>query len=227
MRYLILFILLFITLNMFSQPRISYDSSDVEIKMPDKKAVTELKNNKHFIYNEKMENPTSWKQKLMYWLLDKFYSFFSDEGAAPYIRYVIVALFLIFIIFKIFKKRIGSIFVSSKKRIKIENELLDEDLNKMDLPQLINNAIREKNYQVAVRYLFLQTLKILINTEQINSRVNRTNNELILDLKNTKYLKEFSELVAFYEHGWYGNFNISKENFNRIQKKFDSFINNL
>ena len=223
---LILF-LLFFSQNLFSQSNFMYDSSEVEIKMPEESKIIEYQNDKNFIYEENPDTPVTIMDKIRYWFLSLFMKFFSNTGAAPYIRYVIIGLVATYIIVKLFNTNIRNVFYNPKKRIKIEHELLDKDLNKLNLEKLLNDSVNNKEFRKAVRYLFLKTLKILIATDLINKRIDKTNNEFVLELKKTKLIKEFRELVSFYEHGWYGNFDITDKQFSLIYEKYDVFLKKI
>ena len=226
-KIILILILLFFSQNLFSQSNIRYDSSEVEIKMPEENKIIKFQNDKDFIYEENPETPVSILDKIKYWLWSLLLKFFSDTGVAPYIRYTIIGIVATFFIVKLFKTNIRAVFYNPKKRIKIEHELLDEDLNKLNIDKLLDDSIKNKEFRKAVRYLFLKTLKILIATELINKRIDKTNNEFVLELKNSKYIKEFKELVSFYEYGWYGNFNISQEQFLMIREKYDLFLKKI
>jgi len=46
-------------------------------------------------------------------------------------------------------------------------------------------------------------------------------------LKETLSINAFSTLALYYEYIWYGNMQISKEDFNKVESTFNQFLNGL
>ena len=51
--------------------------------------------------------------------------------------------------------------------------------------------VERKDYKLAVRYLFLKSLKLLSEKEIIELRNNKTNHQYLSEIKNSKFQKHF------------------------------------
>ncbi len=91
----------------------------------------------------------------------------------------------------------------------------------------ITDAVTGKNYPLAIRYLYLQTLQELSAKRLINFSPNKTNYEYLKELSGKAHQNQFASLTLNYEYAWYGNFNISEDMFFRIQKEFNLYHQQL
>lgn len=225
-KLILLFLLAFILSPelIFGQTdELQYDKSVVEIKIPDDKKVNKLKQDKDFIYEEEAEEPVSFWDRLRWWFWKTFMKLFSNDGGWPYVRYTLMILFVLFVISKLLKTDLKSFFIRSKGKKMPDYQILDEDINKLNLNNLIIEAIEKKQYRLATRYLYLLSLKKLSDNELIDWKINKTNRDYINEFSNHKLSSEFIELTNIYEIIWYGNFNIDKDYFNQLKKQYQSF----
>ena len=160
------------------------------------------------------------------WLMDFFETVFSDKGAAPYIRYAIIILVIAFAISKILGGTFSGIFIKNKKSAK-ENgfEYGTENIHDIDFEKEIKNAIKEQNFRLATRFLYLKLLKVLNEIEYINWKPGKTNSSYQYELNNTDISNSFKRLSGMYEYSWYGHFEIHQAEFEILSKEFEnSFI---
>lgn len=130
-----------------------------------------------------------------------------------------------YLVFKLFLTN-SSLFVRSKRNItaNIETEL-EEDVN--DLDAMLRVAIKNGNYRMAVRYLYLQTLKRLSDKKLIEINSNKTNYEYVNEMRKHHYANEFASLTLQYEYVWYGEYTVDERLFERLQKGFNHFNKNI
>ena len=155
--------------------------------------------------------------------LEKF--FFSSVTKIFF--WVLACLFIGFIIYKLFiaegffKKQT----VSSKVKVLPDEE---EHLFALtDYGKLIIQAAADKNYPLAIRYHYLQTLQKLAAKRAIEFTPDKTNNEYIREMFGKPYKNEFASLTHSYEYAWYGKFDISEAMFTAIEKGFKQFNTQL
>lgn len=134
-----------------------------------------------------------------------------------------------FIIFVILKSLIGFDFrfwksSQSKKRNKEKLIYEDEDIHDIDLDTLLQQAIDNANFRLAIRYYYLTSLKGLSSKKIIDYHKDKTNSEYLFEIKNTDLRKQFSYLSYVYSYVWYGEFSINEQNFKTAQTKYQSFI---
>ena len=155
--------------------------------------------------------------------LEKF--FFSSVTKIFF--WVLACLFIGFIIYKLFiaegffKKQT----VSNKVKVLPAEE---EHLFALtDYGKLIIQAAADKNYPLAIRYHYLQTLQKLAAKRAIEFTPDKTNNEYSREMFGKPYKEEFDSLTHSYEYAWYGKFDISEAMFTAIEKGFKQFNTQL
>ena len=134
--------------------------------------------------------------------------------------------FIAFILYKLFLTE--SIFRKTTRRHDVSSQPPEEMvITPSAYERLINDAIIDKDFRSAIRYLYLQTLQRLSMTGLIQSSPDKTNYEYVKELSGRIHQNEFASLTLNYEYVWYGKFNIDQEIFNRLQKEFKQYHQKL
>lgn len=133
-----------------------------------------------------------------------------------------IAIFFIgFVLFKLFFT--SGLFTKGNVRPK-EEQVIEEPEQLSEFAEyndLIQEAESKNNFNLAIRYLYLQSLKRLSDRELILFAPDKTNNLYVQELYGQSYQHEFATLTLNYEYAWYGKFAIDSE---RYQKLKDEFI---
>jgi len=87
---------------------------------------------------------------------------------------------------------------------------------------LLQKAYTEKNFRIAVRILYLQTLKLLSEQNIIAFQADYTNMDYLQQLSQTMFYKDFFAITRHYEYVWYGGFAVSEPVFSTIQQDFNA-----
>lgn len=152
--------------------------------------------------------------------------FFTSEFTKIFF-WILAAIFVGFILYKllltegIFQKKI------TNSRVQIVNDT-DDDLSPLtNYQSLIARSVNNKNYRLAIRYHFLQTLQKLAAKGAIQYAADKTNYQYSTELYGNPNRDNFLALTINYEYAWYGDFNITDTMFERIQNNFLAFNNNL
>ena len=103
----------------------------------------------------------------------------------------------------------------------------DDDIHETDIDGLLQNAIKNKEYRLAIRYQYLSVLKILSNKKLIDYHKDKTNSEYLFEIENSKTRTEFSYLSYVYSYVWYGDFPIDETNYKLAENKYQSFKTSL
>jgi hypothetical protein len=119
--------------------------------------------------------------------------------------------------------------IRSKKPTNDEEEPEDstEDIFQMDFEKEIQQAIDNKQFTLAVRLMYLQTLRELSDKHLINYSGEKTNGEYLFQLAGTTYYKRFFRLTRSFDYTWYGQFQLSQDSFGTIQNDFVAFKQEL
>ncbi len=140
------------------------------------------------------------------------------------IFWILAICLFAYLVYKLFLS--NSSFIS-RNRKNVESDITtntEEDLNDPD--GLLRHAIRNGNYRLAVRYLYLQSLKKLSEKKFIEINSNKTNYEYVKELGNQKFVNEFASLTLQYEYVWYGEYPLDRNLFEQIQDGFAQFNKN-
>lgn len=154
------------------------------------------------------------------------------KGFASFMMLIFPYLLGAFIVFIILKLALGAeigFWNFNKTQKKVAEKLVyeDEDIHEVDLETLLQQAILDKNYRLAVRYSYLLTLKELSNKKLIDYHKDKTNSEYKFELEKGTIRDNFSYLSYIYTYVWYGEFPIDSNEFSRIKETYSSFKNML
>jgi len=186
-----------------------------------------LDNKKNFIVQA-----VDWLKRKLEEILYKFFTWILDQKSAKGIvrliltslPYIAIAVF-VYLLFK-FLIGLDLIFLKRKNNYPTNQVFLSDDehiINEEDIEKLIQQALIKKDYRLAIRYQYLNILKQLKNKELIQWHPDKTNREYVQELKNPMLKPQFKRLTLLYDYIWYGNYNLAKEDFQKINHDFKSF----
>lgn len=145
----------------------------------------------------------------------------------PIVQYILLgAAILIFVgalVYFLSSNKVG-FFAPTNKNIDDQPEETDLGENIFILPyqDLLNKAIKDRNYRLATRILYLQTLKLLSENGIIKFKPDSTNIHYLMQLNNTSYYNDFFKVTRHYEYVWYGKFDVTPEMYEKISQDFSS-----
>lgn len=131
-----------------------------------------------------------------------------------------IILISLFILIKLFNTGIGRLFYKNRSIEDIVVNEIQEDINSLDFDKLIEKYTSLMDYRMAVRYFYLRLLKTLNNKGMIAWRINKTNRDYMTELAGSRLTGSFDMLSSFYEYTWYGDFNLTPEQFGFIRERF-------
>ncbi len=235
-------VLIFFSLTGFSQTvkeKIENDTETIAHKKFEQEKIDHYKKSDEFIYVVEKSEP-SILEKIWNWckrVLKKILSYLFDDisPAVGFLKivfktlpYIIATLVLYFIMKFFLKVNARNIFEGKNKKtiIKITDE--EELIKDKNLPNLIKTAIIDKNYNLAIRYYYLLTIKKLSENEIILWQQEKTNEDYIREISSHKNISnDFKELTYIYDYAWYGEFIISHEKFLKAEIKFNNLITKI
>ena len=136
--------------------------------------------------------------------------------------------FILFIIIKMFLKVKLNSIVSTKSNLGTVNFYEDEHIiQNEDISALINKAISNENYRLAVRYYYLLILKSLTEKQLISWEIQKTNDDYSKEIGVPDLRTPFDKLTTLYDFVWYGNFDVELSRFSKIENDFQQFNNKL
>jgi hypothetical protein len=102
-----------------------------------------------------------------------------------------------------------------------------ENIFETDFEKEIQKAIDVANYRMAIRLMYLRTLRDLSLHNLINYTHEKTNSDYLFQLTGSPHYKSFFRLTRDFEYTWYGHFPLSQEGFAVMQNDFNNFKNQL
>ena len=141
-----------------------------------------------------------------------------------------IVMIVVFVAALVWYLAAGNIRIFRKAPIALneESELnYEEDLFTIIFESEIRKAINSNNYRLAIRLLFLRSLRQLNNNEIIVYKPTKTNADYLFQLHGSPYYKPFFKLTRIFDYVWYGKFQLDTEGFNELQKEFVQFNDQL
>lgn len=111
-------------------------------------------------------------------------------------------------------------------------EPLEENLNpatitKTELELRLEEAMQREDYRECVRIYFLFAMKELIQRRWIFWKREKTNIHYIIEMQGRPTASQFEEMVGIYDLVWYGDYDIDKTAYQRIQPTLDNYYKTL
>lgn len=242
MRYFIIYLFAFfaVCLNIQAQDTIAFippvvtsdkaenilEKGNPELRIPPKEKIEEYKKNKHFQYqeSERFKYP-DWLLDFLDWL-DRL---FGRTASKVLTRELFITIFVVLLVSLIVTIILRTQDISlrtlfGKKKIETDEvEFYSEDVNNMNFESLIAESIKNKNYRLAVRFLYLKNLKTLSDREIITWNPNKTNYSYQYEIQNDRLRSEFINTTRIFDFVWYGEFILDGQSFDSAHNMFNEF----
>jgi hypothetical protein len=210
--------------------KLSVDSTDMATRNIDKKVLGNFKKSTDFNYYVRNN-----KQTLSWW--DRFWSWFwhllngkaPEKNRAPdstLTRYIIIALAVIligYLLLKLIGSDLTNIFSRKSKEINVPYSESLENIHEISFDEEIEKALAARNYKLAVRLLYLASLKHLNDLHLIHWQIEKTNSAYLNELKDGNQRQLFGILTRQFEYIWYGNFPVDGSSYRNISALFSDF----
>lgn len=217
---------------------IIYDKTpDLEPVEFDAARIEDFKNSKEFDYLEVAEKD-NWWTRFKKWLNAKYTQFLNwlfgdyqpDSLLAFIIKFIpfILLVLLLGLIAWLFSRLnpgghmlrepdSGEVFLTEEEEL-VRNE---------NLKSLMEEAVRNGQFRLAVRYYYLNELRRLDRLKLIEYEYQKTNRDYTAEIKDENIRKIFSEITKLYEFIWYGSFQVSESDYRLAEKGFVRMEKNL
>ncbi|MAX71004.1 MAG: hypothetical protein CL868_00100 [Cytophagaceae bacterium] len=165
-------------------------------------------------------------RKFFNWLGDIF-GFdidFIDYKTLEYIIYGLLGIIVLYLLIKfLLQNPVSSVFKTEDKDIE-GFSYVEEDIKQVDFDKLIKKALKENNYRLATRYMYLKSLKVLANKKIIEWHYEKTNSDYLNEIKNSDTKNLFKRVSYIYDYVWYGEFPIDETKFIKNKEDFNALI---
>ena len=145
-----------------------------------------------------------------------------NSNIVTVLLWTVAIAFILFILYRLFLAE--GVFKRKLKSVKTEAEVAEEIItSESDFDALIRQAIQNGNYRQAVRYQYLRTLHLLAEKNMVQLAPDKTNFQYVSEIANRSYQQDFASLTLNYEYVWYGEFEIDKNIYDKIESNFSRF----
>lgn len=221
----LLFVLLPLTDTGAQEQGLRHATAPVEKVTPDSARYESFKKNPDFdYYSLKLEKPRerNWLERLyarfINWLLSSSGSNSTSRSiSASEIIFLLIGVGLVigFVTLLLIYK--PSFFFRNKNR-KTDSLEEDDNIYGRNFDKLIEEALKNEEYNDAIRWRFLQILRKMEDMEIINWNPNKTVIEYTYEIKNAKIKDPFKDLCWHFLYFRYGNFEATKERYLDVDK---------
>jgi hypothetical protein len=225
--------ILFSLIALFISGQLAYAQQEVDVRSFNKERLESFRNEKAFAYIE--DEPTDAIGDLWNWVKNLFPSIDIDVPESSFwssfwevvwfiLKYGIPLFALIMLILRVLNLRTK---ISIDKNIEDYSfEELTKKVTEINWDDLLNKELKQLNFNLACRFLFLKTLKQLDEKDVIKWSLHKTNRDYLKEIPKI-HQERFSRLIYFFEYAWFGDFKISQSQFEGIQTQQKQFISNI
>src|SRR5690606_12376458 len=193
--------------------------------------IENFKSDTDYQYTE-TEKGVSFFQKFLKWLWElwvDFWTWLFGENYADnsvllflfkYLPYFILLLIVIFIIWIFYKLNPGASILAAKDKGEIFFTEEEAIIRSADIKSLIEQALNNKEYRLAVRFYYLLIIQKLKDHQYIVYEFDKTNSDYIKEIQQPSLVSGFKKVTTLYDYIWYGNFMVNEQDFVKAREAF-------
>lgn len=165
--------------------------------------------------NYTVKPPSIW-ERVSWWFQSLLYELFSNPNTPWLTRivyYLIILIVLGAAVFYIIRLRYGGgLTTDYQHRPSAVSGI--EQTSEENFDELINGAVREQNFKLAIRYVYLKSLSGLAKRGLISLKDWKSPYDYENELKE-ELADPYREIARLFEYVWYGDFEADEDEFNR------------
>ncbi|MEQ8925638.1 MAG: hypothetical protein RLO81_07465 [Fulvivirga sp.] len=223
-----LFLFVAITFNLFG----TSDTLNVrDVRSFDSSKLEQYRADSDFNYSTGSAQ-VSWWIGFREWLADLLQDYFQDkdEEAIGQIVYIIIRVLLWalaltaigLVLYSLYKKGVFGLIGRKRHQLTMSDDDLLLIKEEIEWEKLIRQSIQNQKYNEAIRYLFLQVLKILSDLGKIELNKAKSIRDYQREL-SIEYSDQFALLARCYQYVWFGGVTIDKKHFEDLHATFRDF----
>lgn len=200
------------------------DRTRPTLRAPLTTRLDEYRNNRDYDYSRDTAPPESPLAKLWAWFIEKISDFFRSKSYNDFWQYVVLVFTAALALWLVWKSEfLGGMFGQSAKNT-LGYEAITENIHELDFADLIQKAVEQRNYRLAVRLYYLKTLKQLTDKSLIQWQPTKTNRSYLFELAQSPLYADFEDITQQFEFVWYGDFPVSEQVFGELKAQYQAFL---
>lgn len=220
---------------------VNYDDSELDVKDISESDLETYKDDEAFNYIEiepednfltrAYNTFVNWFKNIIREIVEAIFGVGEAQGLLYFLfnilPYLILGI-LIFFLIRFFLKVNSRTLITGKKETASFQFTEDEQIIKNeDINALIDNAIAQSNYRLAIRYYYLLSLKYLTEKQVITWQQEKTNEDYITEIESETIKNSFKNITRIYDYVWYGEFNVDQLRFESLKIPFETLNNSI
>jgi len=182
----------------------------------DTNKIADYQNDSRYDYLSQIDlSDYSWFDMVARWfnrLINSIFSGRFGENVTTPLMITIFLLLLLTTLYFLHKKR-PELFMRSKKTASLPYSIEEENIHQIDFDKEIASALQNGDYRLAIRLLYLQTLRHFSDNHLIDWQIHKTPMEYLYELTNKEMRQPFRVFTNYFLHVRYGNYPASFELF--------------
>ncbi|WP_418499845.1 hypothetical protein [Flagellimonas sp.] len=189
-----------------------------------------------FDYDVKTGESSNLLWRFVRWLLELLQKLFGAFGIEispstmtflEFSLYGLMGILVIYLLVRVLiNEKFSSIFTQKARSI-IDLDLSEQHIENIDLDSLMEEALKNGDYRLAVRYQFLKILKLLSQKNIIDWHFEKTNVDYEREIAQTQLQLEFKKASYLYENIWYGEQPIDASGYAKTDLRFKAVENSI
>lgn len=200
------------------------DQVPLVVRSVDAKKLRAIQGDRAYRYGDDVPPTASLWDQFWAWFWYKVGELLRTKAYRNIGQYVLLIAIAGLVIWLLYKADVlANLFPGRAKNTGLGYETLDENIHQINFSDRINEAIESRNYRLAVRLLYLQTLKSLADSGLIRWQPDKTNRQYAYELTGNPKRLSFEQLTTQFEYAWYGDFPVDEARFSSIRQQFQQF----
>lgn len=200
------------------------DRATIKLRQPSNARLDDYRSRRDYDYTRDVAPPQSPIDRFWAWLSEKIGNFLKSKSFDSFWQYVILALVAALALWLAWKSEfLGNMFGNTPQNA-LDYEALTENIHELDFTDLIEKAVEQRNYRLAVRLYYLKTLKQLTDKNHIEWQPTKTNRSYLYELGQSPLYAGFEDITQQFEYVWYGDFPVSEVAFGQLKTRFQTFL---
>ncbi len=228
---------MFIALASFTKagniiPPVHYDTTRItDIKKATAAKEKEIFSDKEFQYKEDVKETKSWWNAFWDWVFKKLFgemTIENTERAWKIIKWTFTILFVAGVIILILRAKFRGLLRKGSQNLPGATFTdLPENIESVDIDGLIEEALKNGDYRLAIRWCFLKSLQLLNKNKQITWMPAKTNIDYQYELSDRTMREDFSKLSYVFEYVWYGEMTTNEAFFAKYKSEVEKFNSHI
>ncbi len=202
---------------------------DYQLRTPGTVFLDQFKNDKAFHYITKTDKVPDWWRQFRHWLLERLFRTSSplvDKWLDIAIK-TIAILLAIFLIYKIVRSKFSFPITRRESLFDTTDMAVQEPVDSLSYPTLLQKAVLEKNYEIAVQIHYMYLLYLLDQKGIIRWNRHKTNTMYVYEIEDRNRQLKFKQLGWIFDCVCYGEFKIDELAYRQVAFRFETFQKEL